>query len=71
MDRWHATHTVDVEQFCSLALSRREVIRSDDAANGIRGLVDVEGRVRYVIQESQLFDGSCQPNGDKVAVGPR
>ncbi len=56
MDAKFRTLRVDPEQFCSLALSRRTLIRSDDDAKGERGLLDTEEQVRYVVTEIQLLN---------------
>jgi hypothetical protein len=37
------------EEFLRLVLSRRKVVRADDAHNSIRGLVDMESGQRYVV----------------------
>lgn len=56
MDAKYRTLRVDPEQFCSLALSRRTLIRSDDDEKGERGLLDTKEQIRYVVTELQLLN---------------
>lgn len=46
---------VDAEEFRSLATSRRNLVRRDDEAQGLRGLLDPVEQVWYVIREDQLL----------------
>lgn len=62
MQPWHSSQQVDPAEFCALALSRRVMVRADDAANGLRGLLDLENQVRYVVSEAELRNASCQPS---------
>lgn len=46
---------VGADEFQELMLSRRELVRTDDRANGIRGLLDPSQRVKYLIRERDLY----------------
>lgn len=46
---------VDVEEFCNLAVSRRNLIRCDETEIPVRGLLDPQTGVRYLIEEADLF----------------
>jgi len=56
MDFNAPTQRVNAKAFFSLMTSRKNLFRADDKSNGIRGLVDPELGVHYVISEQQLFD---------------
>jgi hypothetical protein len=43
------------EEFCRLLLSFKKLIRSDEPADRIRGLTDVESGERYLIKHDELF----------------
>lgn len=43
------------EEFCRLLLSFKKLIRSDEPADRIRGLMDVESGERYLIDQEELF----------------
>lgn len=47
---------VDADEFCSLAISSRNLQRSDDAGAALRGLFEVDTGIRYVIEERRLFE---------------
>ncbi len=51
-----ALRFVDADEFCSLAVSSKNLRRSDDAGTALRGLLEVETGVRYVIEEHRLFE---------------
>ena len=46
---------VNATEFCSLAISNRTLVRSDDRDNCLRGLHDPESGITYVIHEDSLF----------------
>ena len=46
---------VDRNEFCELLLSFKKLVRSDEPAVSIRGLLDVESGERYVIGQEDLF----------------
>ena len=46
---------VERDEFCQLLLSSRRLVRSDDRAANIRGLLDLEMGVRFLIKEDKLF----------------
>ena len=56
MDHGVPDKSVGADEFFSLALSRKRLRRADDDANGIRGLLDLDQHVRYVINERLLFE---------------
>jgi hypothetical protein len=43
------------EEFCDLLLSFKKLVRSDEPAVRIRGLMDVESGERYLIEHEELF----------------
>ena len=45
---------VNCEDFQARSVSRRRLIRSDDAASGLRGLLDPETGERFFIEEENL-----------------
>ena len=45
---------VDRDKFCDLLISRRRLYRADDNIAKLRGLVDVDRGIRYLIEESKL-----------------
>jgi len=45
---------VDVKRFVELATSRKNMVRSDDAINDRRGLLDTVTGVRYMIDSYRL-----------------
>jgi hypothetical protein len=45
------------DEFCQLLLSYKKLIRSDEPAARIRGLLDVESGERYLIEQEKLFAG--------------
>jgi hypothetical protein len=47
---------VDAEEFCKLAISVKKLSRSDDAEAALRGLLEEDTGVRYVIEERRLFE---------------
>lgn len=46
---------VDVEEFCNLAVSRRSLVRCDEAESPMRGLFDPQTGIKYLIEEAALF----------------
>jgi hypothetical protein len=50
------TKLIEADIYCQLATSRRTLLRSDDDAQGIRGLYDPESGVRYVCEEWKLLN---------------
>jgi hypothetical protein len=48
---------VQRDEFCQLLLSFRRLIRSDEPALRMRGLLDVESGERYLIEQEELFTG--------------
>jgi hypothetical protein len=56
------TESIAAEVYCELLTSRRELLRSDDDALGIRGLWDPKSGIRYVVEDSKLLSHtSCVP----------
>jgi hypothetical protein len=51
------TRFVEADAYCRLITSRRSLVRSDDAARGLRGLLDPARGVWYVIDEQRLIRG--------------
>jgi hypothetical protein len=45
------------DEFCQLLLSFKKLVRSDEPARHIRGLLDVTSGVRYLIKQEELFTG--------------
>lgn len=45
---------VDRNQFCKLLISRKQLIRSDDQLQQMRGLMDVTTGVLYLTRECEL-----------------
>jgi hypothetical protein len=45
------------DEFCRLLLSTKKLVRSDEPAVCIRGLLDVESGERYLIEQEELFAG--------------
>jgi hypothetical protein len=48
---------VERDEYFELLLSTRKLVRSDEPAVGVRGLLDVESGKRYLIKQEQLFAG--------------
>jgi hypothetical protein len=46
---------VQRDEFCSLLLSTRRLVRSDEPRLGVRGLLDVETGTRFLIEQEKLF----------------
>jgi hypothetical protein len=46
------------EVFCELLLSCKKLVRSDEPAISLRGLLDVKSGERYLIEQEKLFS-SC------------
>jgi hypothetical protein len=46
---------VQREEFCSLLLSTRHLVRSDEPGIGVRGLMDVETGARFLIEQEKLY----------------
>lgn len=45
---------VDHDQYCELLTSRRQLVRQDDPRKCLRGLLDTESGVCYLIEEDRL-----------------
>lgn len=45
---------VQPSEFLKLLLSRRELIRSDDFGNDVRGLLDVRTGQRFLVRQEKL-----------------
>ncbi len=45
---------IDAQAFLELAVSRKQLMRADDAQRSIRGLLDPATGVRYAIREEML-----------------
>lgn len=45
------------DEFCELLLSYKKLIRLDEPAVGVRGLLDVESGERFLIEQEKLFTG--------------
>ncbi len=48
---------VDRDAFCHLLLSRQSLVRSDDSAASLQGVLEPETGVRYLIESERLFPG--------------
>ncbi len=46
---------VDRGEFCRLLVSRHQLIRSDEAAANVRGLMERVTGTRFLIEEEKLF----------------
>jgi hypothetical protein len=46
---------VQREEFCNLLLSTRRMIRSDEPALRVRGLLDMDTGTRFLIEQEKLF----------------
>ena len=46
---------VDPYEFQSLAVSTRRLVRADDPAAGLRGLLDIDTGTCFVTEEERLF----------------
>ena len=55
MDNQVPHKLVEAEEYCRLAISHRKLLRADDKENGLRGLLDPEEGVCYMISEQKLF----------------
>lgn len=49
------TQFVEADAYCRLVTSRRYLVRMDDHARGLRGLLDPDARVYYVVEERKLL----------------
>jgi hypothetical protein len=45
------------DEFCRLLLSCKKLVRSDEPAVSVRGLLDVQSGERYLIEQEKLFAG--------------
>ena len=45
---------VDSDEFCKLMLGFRKLVRADDSALQMRGLLDVETGIRFLIEQEKL-----------------
>jgi hypothetical protein len=48
---------VQRDEFCRLLLSCKKLVRSDEPAISVRGLLDVQSGERYLIEQEELFAG--------------
>ena len=48
---------VDRDAFCHLLVSRQSLVRCDDAAANLRGVLEPETGTRYLIESERLFPG--------------
>ena len=46
---------VQRDEFCSLLLSTRRMVRSDEPGRGVRGLLDTQTGARFLIEQDKLF----------------
>lgn len=46
---------VQREEFCSLLLSTRRMVRSDEPGLRVRGLMDMDTGARFLIEQEKLF----------------
>ena len=46
---------VQREEYCNLLLSTRRMVRSDEPGHHIRGLLDLETGMRFLIEQEKLF----------------
>lgn len=46
---------VEPDEYCQLATANRQLIRSDEPAAGIRGILDPESGMRFFIEEEKLL----------------
>ena len=46
---------VEPSEYCELLVSTRRLQRCDDLASGIRGLLDLETGMRFLIEDERLF----------------
>jgi hypothetical protein len=46
---------VEQDEFCDLLVGFKKLIRSDEAAVSIRGLLDPQTHARFLIEEEKLF----------------
>jgi len=48
-------HFVHRDEFCKLLLSSKKLVRSDEPRASLRGLLDLETGMRYLIEQENLF----------------
>ena len=53
------TQFVEADVYCRLVTSRRCLVRMDDHARGLRGVLDPTTHVHYVVEERKLL--CCRP----------
>lgn len=46
---------VERDEFCSLLIGFRELVRADQSDEGIQGLLDLNSGMHYLIEEEKLF----------------
>jgi hypothetical protein len=46
---------VECDEYCRLLIGTKRLRRCDDTAQGVRGLLDLDTGVRFVIAEERLF----------------
>ncbi len=61
------TRFVEVDVYCRLITSRCRLVRMDDPARGLRGVFDLDARIRYVVEERNLLR-SPLPNRLETSV---
>lgn len=55
----HDRRFIDAERFCELLVSTRHLIRADDSAAGLRGLLEPTTGIRFMIEEQHLRNFSA------------
>ena len=46
---------VDLAEYCQLLVSRQKLVRADEPAANVRGLMDLSSGARFLIAEETLF----------------
>jgi hypothetical protein len=46
---------VQRDEFCRLLLSCKRMVRADEPADQLRGLLDIETGMRFLIEQEKLF----------------
>jgi hypothetical protein len=50
------TQLVEPEAYLRLITSRRRLVRADDETQGLLGLLDLDSRVRFVVDAREVMD---------------
>ena len=53
---------VDSDEFCELLLGFKRMVRADESASELRGLLDPETGTRFLIEEEKLTPPCPQPS---------